>query len=745
MAHLPVANVAPKNPEVVLSGHRSVTGGVRMKHARVFALVLGFALVVAACGGDDDTTTTTQGATTTQATSPAEETPTETSPAADDSMAEDDPMMDADATIADLRSRIEGQSVVVGSSGFPNASLTGAFRTMDFLRDDFGLDVEFRLLDSDPLVAATIAGEVEVGQLSLAGMANAVSAGSDFVAFGGDDQKNSFIIAAKAPIATMEELRGHPVAATQSLNQITGQTLQKCLADVGMTVDDVQLVRLAHTGEATQAITSGQVVGGISATWRLTQLTLNEGEGAYNMLCAGWESNPQISSVWYAERDWVDANPDMALAFNIASLKSARWTQEDKQRWMDYAMSVNDNLTPEAASLDYDSLVGELDMWPVNGSLDYDLMQTTLDTSFAFEAVDREYTVEELVTFEFQDQALEILGVAEYMPDIDHMDDPMMDADATIADLRSRIEGQSVVVGSSGFPNASLTGAFRTMDFLRDDFGLDVEFRLLDSDPLVAATIAGEVEVGQLSLAGMANAVSAGSDFVAFGGDDQKNSFIIAAKAPIATMEELRGHPVAATQSLNQITGQTLQKCLADVGMTVDDVQLVRLAHTGEATQAITSGQVVGGISATWRLTQLTLNEGEGAYNMLCAGWESNPQISSVWYAERDWVDANPDMALAFNIASLKSARWTQEDKQRWMDYAMSVNDNLTPEAASLDYDSLVGELDMWPVNGSLDYDLMQTTLDTSFAFEAVDREYTVEELVAFEFQDQALEILGRS
>ncbi|MYF83413.1 MAG: ABC transporter substrate-binding protein [Acidimicrobiia bacterium] len=712
-----------------------------MRHMRLMALLLGFALLVAACGADEEPAATTQAPATqatTQATqAPADDTPTETAPA-------DDGMMDEAETIADIRSRIEGQSVVVGSSGFPNASLTGAFRTMDFLRDDFGLDVEFRLLDSDPLVAATIAGEVDVGQLSLAGMANAVSAGSDFVAFGGDDQKNSFIIAAKAPISSMEELRGQPVAATQSLNQITGQTLQKCLADVGMTVDDVQLVRLAHTGEATQAITSGQVVGGISATWRLTQLTINEGEGAYNMLCAGWESNPQISSVWYAERAWVEANPDMALAFNIASLKSARWAQEDKQRWIEYAMSVNERLTPEAASLDYDSLLGELDMWPVNGSLEYDLLQTTLDTSFEFEAVDREYTVEELVTFEFQDKALEILGTAERNPDISMADDAMMDPDAVIADIRSRIEGQSVVVGSSGFPNASLTGAFRTMDFLRDDFGLDVEFRLLDSDPLVAATIAGEVDVGQLSLAGMANAVSAGSDFVAFGGDDQKNSFIIAAKAPISSMEELRGQPVAATQSLNQITGQTLQKCLADVGMTVDDVQLVRLAHTGEATQAITSGQVVGGISATWRLTQLTINEGEGAYNMLCAGWESNPQISSVWYAERAWVEANPDMALAFNIASLKSARWAQEDKQQWIEYAMSVNERLTAEAASIDYDGLIHELDMWPVNGSLDYDLMQTTLDTSLAFEAVDRAYTVEELVTFEFQDQALDILGR-
>ena len=313
-------------------------------------------------------------------------------------------------SIEDLRAAVEGQEVIVGSSSFPNASITGAFKTVENLREMFGVDVDFRLLDSDPLVAATISGQVDVGQLSFAGMANANAAGADFVAFGADDQKNTFVVAAKAPIESLEEVRGEPFAVTQNLNQITGQTAQVCLEEVGMTIDDVQVLRLGNTGEATAAIASDQAAAGISATFRLTQLELDEGEGSYNILCEGWEANPQISSIWYAERSWVEENPNLALAFNVASLESARWAAEDKDEWVDFAVENVEGLTPEAASVDYDTLVGELDNWPVNGSMDHELMESTLEISLEYEAIPEAVEVDDIATFEFQDQALEIVG-----------------------------------------------------------------------------------------------------------------------------------------------------------------------------------------------------------------------------------------------------------------------------------------------------------------------------------------------
>ena len=371
------------------------------RSTRVLALGLASMLALAACG---------------EATSSPTSAPPASPPAATVAPTGDaespSATADAEARIAELRASLEGQSVIVGSSAFPNASITGAFKTLELLESEFGVTVEFRLLDSDPLVAAMISGQVQVGALSLAGMANANSAGADFAAIGGDDQKNTFVVASKDPIESMEELEGQPFAVTQNLNQITGQTARRCLETAGLDLEqDVQLLRLSNTGEATQAIRTGQVAGGISATFRLTGITLEDGD-IYNILCRGWETNPQISTVWMVDRAWLADNGDMALALNIASLMAARWAAENKDEWVELATSEVENLSAEAASIDYDTLVTELDNWPVNGSLDRELCQQTLDTSLEFDAIDRPYTVDELVTFEYQDEALSILGEA---------------------------------------------------------------------------------------------------------------------------------------------------------------------------------------------------------------------------------------------------------------------------------------------------------------------------------------------
>ena len=222
------------------------------------------AIVVAACGG---------GATPSPSSSPAASQP---AASASTGAASTAPSPSADV-VADLKAKLTGKTLNVGSSAFPNASITGFFKTLQYLEEDFGVKVEDQLLDSDPLIAAMISDQVQVGQLSLSGTANANANGGNFVAFGVDDQKNTFLVAAKNPIKTMEELEGKPFGATSNLNQITGQTARKCLNTVGLDIEkDVQLVRFNNTGEATAAIRSGQVAGGISALFRLTPITIEE-------------------------------------------------------------------------------------------------------------------------------------------------------------------------------------------------------------------------------------------------------------------------------------------------------------------------------------------------------------------------------------------------------------------------------------------------------------------------------------
>ena len=379
---------------------------------RIAVLLAATLLVAAACQAGPGATPTAApptGQDTPPAGTPGEATPGQETPPPDGEPGVVIPEQ-AQQQIDQLRSTLEGQSYIIGTSAFPNSSIVGAFKTVELMEEIFGVDIDFRELDSDPLVAAMLSGQVQVGQLSLAGQASANEAGGDFVAIGADDQKNTFLVAAKDPIESLEEVEGQPFGVTQNLNQITGQTARKCLEAVGLDVErDVQLLRLGNTGEITQAIRADQLVAGISAIFRLTQMRLEDGD-IYNVLCEGWEVNPQISSIWMVTRDFAAQNEDFLVALNVASLLSARWANDNPQDWVQTATGYVEGLTPEAAEIDYQNLVVELDNWPVNGSLDREMCQQTLDTSFEFGVITQELQCEDVVTFEYQDRAVELLG-----------------------------------------------------------------------------------------------------------------------------------------------------------------------------------------------------------------------------------------------------------------------------------------------------------------------------------------------
>lgn len=342
------------------------------------------------------------------AATPAPATPAPATPAPSESAV---PSQAPEAVIADLRSRLEGKTLRIGSSASSNPAITGAVHTVQVLREMFGMDVELRQLDSDPLVAAVISGSIDVGQLSLAGTAAGRARGAEFLAFAGDDQPNPYYVVARAPINSLEELRGQPFGATENLSQITGQTATGCLASVGLDIKkDVQLLQLANTGAIAQALRSGQIVAGLTAPHRMAPIIAQEGKGVYNILCLGSDVVPQLNNVWMAKESWVNDNEDIALAFAIASIETGRWSHAEREEWIELALKAAPDYERAAVESIYETYVEQMDMWPENGSLDRELCEATLKGSLASGALDKPMSCDEVIRFDFEERALELLG-----------------------------------------------------------------------------------------------------------------------------------------------------------------------------------------------------------------------------------------------------------------------------------------------------------------------------------------------
>ncbi|GII90510.1 hypothetical protein Ssi02_07410 [Sinosporangium siamense] len=314
---------------------------------------------------------------------------------------------------------------------------------------------------------------------------------------------------------------------------------------------------------------------------------------------------------------------------------------------------------------------------------------------------------------------------------------------ASIEELKAKVQGKELSIASAAFPNPTLTGMYKVLDLLQSDFGIKVEFRMMDSSPMNAALISGQVQIGHVSLGGMASAVEAGADLVAVAGNDQKNAFLVTARAPAASLADLKGKRFAVSQNLSSIVGQTAAKCFSSAGLDVQkDTQLLHLGNVGQIVESLESGQLDGGMSATFRQTELDL-ENPGKYTVLCKGWEANPQLNDVWAVSRAWLEENKDIAMALAIAEIKADRWTHEDKAGWLALAQAKIEGLSPEAAEKNYTTLVTELDDWPVNGSLDRKMCDFTLATSKEFGVIKRDFTCSDLVLFDYQQAAVDFLG--
>ncbi|MDB5562102.1 MAG: hypothetical protein JWN11_1520 [Hyphomicrobiales bacterium] len=313
------------------------------------------------------------------------------------------------AALDALKAKVQGKSLSVVFGSPPNLAEVHSVMTVNILKDVFGINATYQAIPADVSAAAVVSGSADIGEVSLGRIAGLKQSGADVEIFGANDYVNDFLILGKAPAKTIADLKGQVYGDSGSAG--IGLVLRNgCFSDSGITTDDVKLVELGSSGATAKALATPQLQAGLVHSDAAASLQAKF-PNVYNVLCYTYKKVSAANDVWYANRSWLDANPDLALAVNVASLMASRQLYADKQGWLKVAKAYVTDLLPNVAENTYD-LYSQIGVWDVNGALSQKDCTANIDLLVKLKILPGSVDCSALQTEKFQAGALDIVGKA---------------------------------------------------------------------------------------------------------------------------------------------------------------------------------------------------------------------------------------------------------------------------------------------------------------------------------------------
>lgn len=309
---------------------------------------------------------------------------------------------------------------------------------------------------------------------------------------------------------------------------------------------------------------------------------------------------------------------------------------------------------------------------------------------------------------------------------------------ATVPNLK----GKSFSVVSTE-PGTNTVVLFRAVDYLRQ-WGATVEVKHVSSPAnVIAAVGAGQADIGDAPpLVGL-QAQQAGLAIKAFAMSQDRTDDVFVGKPAISSLAQLKGATIGVltTRGLNGIqVAQILNVAkLAPSDVTVQFVggQTVRVA-------ALIAGRIdAGPISFDNYRAALQPAGFHQLYNY--ASQMPNLLRSFLW-AKPAWISANPDVAVAFNEALVRSFRWVSNTKNRgaFIQYATGKLNGVKPEDVGATYDDWIKYKIFHPNAGITDA-AVRVNQELFLQGNLIDRRpSSPSEWVDVSFSQRALDRIGR-
>ncbi len=204
------------------------------------------------------------------------------------------------------------------------------------------------------IIAAVLSGEVPITALAAPALINSVLGGSDLVFIGSYANTLRFQLFARPEIATVQDLRGRPVAITGRAGIIRRAT------DIALRrngLDPERDVTLVATGNVPNSL-SALLAGAVDAAMLSPPATFRaEDEGLRLLVDTAEYRYPTILQGVAARRSWLAQHEDLARRVLQALSEGLAFAQQQKERTKEIIGQYTQNADPVTLERTYHALV----------------------------------------------------------------------------------------------------------------------------------------------------------------------------------------------------------------------------------------------------------------------------------------------------------------------------------------------------------------------------------------------------
>lgn len=318
---------------------------------RWLAVLLATALLAAACsGGESGETADDEGGATAPAATDAAD--------ADGGGEQDFLAGDGDIPEFDL-SGMEIRFTTSPAGGLIN----GSYWMFEKL-EEWGATVDPIVITTTSGIQTMVAGESDAGAHGADEMILGSAEGAEAVAIGAPNSRLAYVLIGDEDVQSVEDLDGATIAMSGP-SGFDALLSRLTLEDIGLDPDsDAQFLQIGGSGERAAALAAGSA----DAATVFLEDWFEIRQRAENLSLVDYmaERFPEFpAEAYFLNREYMEANPDMATAIACANLEYNSWIAGDPEGYVQWGLSIQDNATEQGLQDTYEA-AQEVNIFPTD-------------------------------------------------------------------------------------------------------------------------------------------------------------------------------------------------------------------------------------------------------------------------------------------------------------------------------------------------------------------------------------------